>query len=43
VLCKRVDCAPCGLRGGCPHGKKCLTEIRAAEVVAEVARALALQ
>jgi hypothetical protein len=26
-LYSAVDCSPCGLRDGCPHGLKCLTEI----------------
>lgn len=36
VLCTYVDCAPCGLRGGCPYGKKCLTSIQVAAVVEAV-------
>lgn len=35
-----VDCAPCGLRDGCPHEMKCMTAITPAAVVA-AARELA--
>ena len=31
-----VDCSPCGLRDGCPHGLKCLTEILPDTVAAAV-------
>ncbi|MES1254936.1 MAG: glycosyltransferase family 9 protein, partial [Acidobacteriota bacterium] len=41
VICKHVECAPCGLRGGCPYEKKCLTSIGIEEVVQAVDRALA--
>lgn len=34
VLCRYVECAPCGLRGDCPHGKKCLTSIAVSDVAA---------
>ncbi len=40
VVCHYVECAPCGLRGNCPHGKKCLNEIGVDEVLARVAGAL---
>jgi hypothetical protein len=33
VLCTYVECAPCGLRGGCPYDKKCLTSIAASGVI----------
>jgi len=31
-----VDCAPCGLRDGCPHDLKCMAEITPAAVTAAV-------
>lgn len=27
VICRHVECAPCGLRRDCPHEKRCLTSI----------------
>lgn len=42
IICRYVDCAPCGLRGGCPYDKKCLTQIGVDEVRAHVARGLTL-
>jgi ADP-heptose:LPS heptosyltransferase len=35
-----IDCAPCGLRDGCPHAMKCMTAI-SPERVAVAARELA--
>ncbi len=43
IVCKYVDCAPCGLRGNCPYGKKCLHEITVDEILAPVTVALALE
>jgi len=31
-----VDCAPCGLRDGCPHAMKCMAEISSESVAAAV-------
>lgn len=39
-LYSAVDCAPCGLRDGCPHDLKCLAEILP-ETVAAAVRELA--
>ena len=36
VICKYVECAPCGLRGNCPHQKKCMTSITVDEVFAAI-------
>jgi hypothetical protein len=36
ILCARVPCAPCGLRGGCPFEKRCLTEIHTDTVTGAV-------
>ena len=41
VLCRHVDCAPCGLRGDCPYDKKCLTTVEASEVISTVSGMLA--
>ena len=35
-LGSHVECSPCGLRDGCPHDLKCLTEILPATVAAAV-------
>lgn len=35
-LYSAVDCSPCGLRDGCPHRMKCMTDIRPAAVAAAV-------
>ncbi len=40
ILCTRVDCAPCGLRGNCPHDKKCLTTVESADVISAVSGTL---
>jgi hypothetical protein len=40
VLCTYVECAPCGLRGGCPYSKKCLTGIPVDDVVDAVRQSL---
>jgi ADP-heptose:LPS heptosyltransferase len=42
IICHYVDCAPCGLRGGCPYDKKCLKQIDADEVRMRVVGALTL-
>lgn len=39
VLWTHVDCAPCGLRGGCPFEKKCLTTVET-DVVISAAEAM---
>jgi hypothetical protein len=39
-LDRALDCAPCGLRDGCPHALRCMTEIAPEDVTAAV-RALA--
>lgn len=39
VLCSYVECAPCGLRGGCPYEKKCLTTIHPSGVLDAVRKA----
>ncbi len=41
VLCTRVECAPCGLRGQCPYDKKCLTTVETSDVIAAVSDTLA--
>jgi len=40
VLCTRVDCAPCGLRGHCPYDKKCLTTVETSDVISAVSDTL---
>lgn len=40
VVCTYVECAPCGLRGDCPFGKKCLTSIAPGDVLSAVRTAL---
>jgi ADP-heptose:LPS heptosyltransferase len=32
IVHRRVECAPCGLRGNCPYGRKCLTGVGLDEV-----------
>jgi hypothetical protein len=36
IVHRRVECAPCGLRGNCPYGRKCLTGVDVEDVFAEV-------
>jgi hypothetical protein len=36
IVHHRVECAPCGLRGNCPFGRKCLTGVAVDEVWAQV-------
>ncbi len=41
-LVSAPDCSPCGLRTGCPHGLKCMSDVSAAAVL-EAARAILRQ
>jgi hypothetical protein len=33
IVHRRVECAPCGLRGDCPYGRKCLTGVTVDDVL----------
>ena len=43
VICKYVDCAPCGFKGHCPNGHKCMTGISVSEVWDVIRKAIATQ